>query len=223
MSNPSSNRSVLNLRPNNRPQHNRNPPRNNQNRPRHQPDLLNDLIEERVHQALADVLTGKRRPRVGPGGPSARRPRLDDAPAPMSHPRRPNNVNTSVAVELHGSRHRGLPLSPISTVERPCFITHRNNPIVIPDKHQKPAAGDVESVLTVFNRSDPELQRQGKFLFDKEYGCYYGNFSLLAPRIKLRKWKKLEICGILPTKKSSNAFSSQNTGIPIMRWWRNLC
>ncbi|KAL0235094.1 hypothetical protein GEMRC1_001676 [Eukaryota sp. GEM-RC1] len=79
-----------------------------------------------------------------------------------SAPNRPSNPN----------KNRNPPSN-----RRDFFTDHSNNPIQIPDIFGKPRPDHVRSIREMLARSDPELQRQGRFLFDETYQHYYAKCS----------------------------------------------
>ncbi|KAL0235382.1 hypothetical protein GEMRC1_001964 [Eukaryota sp. GEM-RC1] len=90
-----------------------------------------------------------------------------------------------------------------SSNRRDFFIDHSNNPIKIPNIFGKPRTDDVRSALNILARSDPELQRQGKFLFDETYGSYYANFSVSD---ETKQAKRMRSAWVDATRKRHNRF-----------------
>ncbi|KAL0240798.1 hypothetical protein GEMRC1_006034 [Eukaryota sp. GEM-RC1] len=116
--------------------------------------------------------------------------RRNTVPPPQTQDAAPV-VNASKSTRRPNSNRPPKIPAPLSSPssERSHFITdHTANPIIMPNIYQEPRPRDLSSVQGMLARSDPELQRQGKFLFDDTHSCYY---TKISPPFEIEQAKRM--------------------------------
>ncbi|KAL0220710.1 hypothetical protein RCL1_000564 [Eukaryota sp. TZLM3-RCL] len=175
---------------------------------------------------LFSFVVGRRRTGDSPENPHKRQRREDPTPDP---PLEQSSHNTSASLRRtfrpcqqrvrqrrhdrnHSTSSSRKPLS-----QRPrhptigFFICHMSEPISIPDHFSNFSRLHIAQILKMFRESPPDLQRQGKYLFDTNYGSHYANYSDLSREL-LRQIEKTRSMWI-------HAFTNNLDRFLILKHW----